>query len=89
VPMRALKIAVNLALVGVLVWFLAAHEQKMRASASGRDSIAYWATADLLLHRQNPYAATVSIWGLSSGTNFRTRARGESSGIARFTRSKM
>jgi hypothetical protein len=55
--MRALKIAVNLALVCLLVWFLASHEQKIRASASGRDSIAYWAAADLLLHRQNPYAA--------------------------------
>jgi hypothetical protein len=48
---------VNLALVGALVWFLVSHEQKIRASAAGRDSIAYWAAGNLLLHRQNPYAA--------------------------------
>jgi hypothetical protein len=54
--MRTLKIAVNLALVGLLVWFLAAHEQKIRASVAGRDSIQYWAAGKLLVHRQNPYS---------------------------------
>jgi hypothetical protein len=54
--MKTLKIVVNLALVGLLVWFLAAHEQKIRASVSGRDSIAYWAAGKLLLHGQNPYS---------------------------------
>src|SRR5258706_5729305 len=54
--MRALKIAVNLVLAGVLVWFLATHEQKIRASVTGRDSIAYWAAGKLLVHRQNPYS---------------------------------
>jgi hypothetical protein len=39
----------------------------MRASASGRDSIAYWATANLLLHRQNPYAAD-SVLALETPT---------------------
>ena len=56
--MKALKIAVNLALGCVLVWFLAAHQQKIRASATGRDSIAYWAAGKLLVQRQNPYSAT-------------------------------
>lgn len=54
--MKPLKIVVNLALVGLLVWFLAVHAQKIRGSASGRDSIAYWAAGKLLLHGQNPYS---------------------------------
>jgi len=55
--MKTLKIAVNLALVCLLIWFLVSHEQKIRASATGSDSIAYWAAGNLLLHRQNPYSA--------------------------------
>lgn len=55
--MKTLKLVVNLALVGALVWFLVSHQKKIRASAAGRDSIAYWAAGNLLLHRQNPYAA--------------------------------
>jgi hypothetical protein len=54
--MRILKIMVNLSLGCVLVWFLATHEQKIRAAASGRDSIQYWAAGKLLVHRQNPYS---------------------------------
>src|SRR6266566_4905255 len=52
------RIIVNLALTALLIWFLAAHEQKIRASvAADRDSTAYWAAGKLLLHRQNPYSA--------------------------------
>jgi len=40
--MKTLKFVVNLALVGALVWFLVSHQQKIRAGAAGRDSIAYW-----------------------------------------------
>ncbi len=54
--MKPLKFALNLALVGLLVWFLFTHEQKIRASVSGRDSIAYWAAGKLLVHRQNPFS---------------------------------
>src|SRR6266404_7787960 len=54
--MRILKIAVNLSLGCVLVWFVATHEQKIRASVTGRDSIQYWAAGRLLVHRQNPYS---------------------------------
>jgi hypothetical protein len=54
--MKTLKIVLNLALVGLLAWFLATHEQKIRASVSGRDSIQYWAAGKLLVHRQNPYS---------------------------------
>jgi Glycosyltransferase family 87 len=54
--MKTLKIIVNAALVCLLVWFLVSHEQKVRASTTGRDSISYWAAANLLLHHQNPYA---------------------------------
>src|SRR5260370_1778539 len=54
--MKTLKIVVNLLLVGLLVWFLATHEQKIRASVAGRDSIQYCATVTLLVPRQNPYS---------------------------------
>ena len=60
--MKIFKIAVNLVLVGLLLWFLAAHEQKIRTSVASRDSIQYWATGKLLLHRQNPY----SVWGVEA-----------------------
>jgi hypothetical protein len=64
-----LKIVVNLALVGVLFWFLATHEQKMRASVSGRDSIAYWAAGKLLVHHQNPYSVQ-SVQSLESSQGY-------------------
>jgi len=54
--MKTFRIVVNLALVGVLIWFLVAHEKTIRAGASKRDSIAYWAAGELLVHRQNPYS---------------------------------
>src|SRR5260370_18730068 len=55
--MMKLKIIVNLVLSVLLIWFLAAHEQKIRTSvASERDSTAYWAAGKLLVHRQNPYS---------------------------------
>ena len=53
---KTVKIVVNLILVGLLVWFLIAHEQKIRASVASRDSIQYWAAGKLLVHRQNPYS---------------------------------
>lgn len=54
--MRALKIAINVLLVATLVWFLVKHENTIRAGASKRDSIAYWAAGELLVHHQNPYS---------------------------------
>lgn len=56
--MKTLKIVVNLALLAVLFWFLASHEQKIRTSVATRDSIQYWATGTLLLHHGNPYSVT-------------------------------
>jgi hypothetical protein len=67
--MRTLKIVVNLALVGVLFWFLAAHQQKIRASATGRDSIAYWAAGKLLVRGQNPYSVA-SVLALERGQGY-------------------
>ena len=67
--MRTLKIAVNLALVGLLVWFLATHEQKIRAGVAGRDSIQYWAAGKLLVHRQNPYSVP-SVLALESSQGY-------------------
>jgi len=55
--MPKVRIIVNLALAVLLIWFLAAHEQKIRASvAADRDTTAYWAAGKLLIHRQNPYS---------------------------------
>jgi len=54
--MRIVKIVINIALVAILIWFLVAHQQTIRASASKRDSIAYWAAGKLLVHHQNPYS---------------------------------
>ncbi len=67
--MKTLKIAVNLALVGLLGWFLVAHEQKIRASVSQRDSIQYWAAGRLLVHRQNPYSVP-SVQALESSQGY-------------------
>ena len=54
---RTLRIVLNLVLTVLLIWFLAAHEQKIRASvAADRDTTAYWAAGKLLIHRQNPYS---------------------------------
>src|SRR6266567_8000918 len=63
--MKTLKILVNLALVGLLVWFLVSHEQKIRATVATRDSIQYWATGTLLLRGQNPYSVA-SVQALES-----------------------
>src|SRR5437899_2859317 len=66
------RIIVNLALTALLIWFLAAHEQKIRASvAADRDSTAYWAAGKLLLHRQNPYSVP-SVLALQRSQGFTT-----------------
>jgi hypothetical protein len=46
----------GLALLALLVWFLAAHEQQIRVAISGRDSTIYWASGKLLSHGENPYS---------------------------------
>jgi hypothetical protein len=53
---KTLKLIVNLALVGLLLWFLASHQEKIKKSVATRDSIQYWATGHLLVHRQDPYS---------------------------------
>lgn len=67
--MKTLKILVNLALIGLLVWFLVSHEQKIRATVATRDSIQYWATGTLLLHHQNPYSVP-SVQALESSQGY-------------------
>src|SRR6266849_2508210 len=49
------KVTVGLALLALLVWFFAAHEQQIRVAISGRDSTIYWASGKLL-SRENPYS---------------------------------
>ena len=55
--MKTLNIVVGLLLLAALVWFLAARQQQIRDSVADRDSIAYWAAAQLLFHHQDPYSA--------------------------------
>src|SRR5258708_14989600 len=43
------RIVAALSLLALLLWFLAARQQQMRASVADRDSIAYWAAARLLI----------------------------------------
>lgn len=54
--MKTLKLVLNLGLIALLIWFLVAHQKTIRAGASKRDSIAYWAAGELLVHHQNPYS---------------------------------
>lgn len=54
--MTRLKFIINMLLIGLLIWFLVAHQKTIRAGASKRDSIAYWAAGELLVHHQNPYS---------------------------------
>ena len=53
---KAQKTAINLALIGLVVWFLASHQEKIRTTVSNRDSIQYWAAGTLLVHENNPYS---------------------------------
>lgn len=59
----------NLALAGLLVWFLVSHQQRIRVMAANRDSIQYWAAGTLLLHRSNPYSV-VDVQALESSQGY-------------------
>src|SRR5437868_12602373 len=63
--MKMLKVILNLSLVGLLLWFLGSHQEKIRASVGTRDSIQYWATGTLLRHHGNPYSVA-SVQALES-----------------------
>jgi glycosyl transferase family 87 len=54
--MKKLKLVLNICLGIGFIWFLVAHESTIRAGASKRDSIAYWAAGELLDHHRNPYS---------------------------------
>ena len=54
--MKKAKIVLNICLGIGFIWFLVAHESTIRAGASKRDSIAYWAAGELLVHHRNPYS---------------------------------
>jgi hypothetical protein len=56
--MKTLNLIIGLSLLAVLIWFLISHQQQIRSSVADRDSIAYWAAAKLLVHHQDPYAAS-------------------------------
>jgi hypothetical protein len=54
--MKKLKLVLNICVGIGFIWFLVAHESTIRAGASKRDSIAYWAAGELLVHHRNPYS---------------------------------
>lgn len=54
--MKIIKVVANILLLALLVWFLSAHQQKIRSAVGSRDSIEYWAAGKLLVHGQNPYS---------------------------------
>ena len=54
--MKKFKLVLNICVGIGFIWFLVAHESTIRAGASKRDSIAYWAAGELLVHHQNPYS---------------------------------
>jgi len=70
--MKSLKLAINLFLVLLLVWFLVAHQQKIKTAVASRDSIQYWATGKLLLHRHNPYSVA-DVEGLESSAGWASK----------------
>ncbi len=67
--MKTLRIVAALSLLALLLWFLAARQQQMRASVADRDSIAYWAAARLLIEHQDPYSAA-SVLALQSAQGY-------------------
>src|ERR1700687_4168868 len=54
--MKPMKIVTGLVLFALLAWFLASHQQQIRASVTARDSIQYWAAGRFLVHHQDPYS---------------------------------
>jgi hypothetical protein len=54
--MKIAKVVLNIILMILAISFLAARQEKIRASVGSRDSIQSWATGKLLIHRQNPYS---------------------------------
>jgi hypothetical protein len=54
--MKTLKVALGLLTFALFAWFLASHQQQIRASVTARDSIQYWAAARFLVHHQDPYS---------------------------------
>jgi len=52
---KTLKVIVRITLAALVLYVLVARSGEIRASISRRDSIAYWATARLLVNHQNAY----------------------------------
>jgi hypothetical protein len=52
---KLLKVLVRLALAALLIHALASQSHQVRIQVAQRDSIAYWASGQLLLRRANPY----------------------------------
>ena len=52
---KTLKVIVRITLAALVLYVLVARSREIRASISRRDSIAYWATARLLVNHQNAY----------------------------------
>jgi hypothetical protein len=68
-PSKRLKIVIDVALAGLILWILVSHQEKIRSTAANRDSIQYWAAGTLLIHRSNPYSVP-DVQALESGQGY-------------------
>src|SRR5215469_8626553 len=51
-----IKVVVAVLITGAVGYWLLARSPQIKRNVALRDSIAYWAAGNLLIHRQNPYA---------------------------------
>lgn len=58
---KRIAILIRVALVGTLLYVLAAGTPQIREALTHRDFVQYWAAAKLLLHRTNPYDPDAEI----------------------------
>jgi hypothetical protein len=52
---KAFKVLTAVALTGALAYVMVLRSPQIRNNVAVRDSIAYWAAGDLVIHHQNPY----------------------------------
>lgn len=55
-PVKVAKILVAVAIALGFLWFLSSRREQIHSAVKDRDSLAYWAAGNLLLHGKNPYS---------------------------------
>jgi hypothetical protein len=53
---KVAKILVAVAIALGFLWYLSSHREQIHSAVKDRDSLAYWAAGNLLLHGKNPYS---------------------------------